>query len=94
MSSPYKELDTLVFMNSKLMDYDSREQKFIYDCMSISEIEEDTKTSTKDFRDALLRTGNWTEAQINTMRSKIFQPSVWETGSRTVRHLKLRTESK
>ena len=94
VSSPYKELDTLVFMNSKLMDYDSREQKFIYDCMSISEIEEDTKTSTKDFRDALLRTGNWTEAQINTMRSKIFQPSVWETGSRTVRHLKLRTESK
>jgi hypothetical protein len=92
LSSPSEVLvlDTLVFVYSRLAEYDSREQKFIQDCMALAEVEEDAKTSTKELRDGLVRTGNWTEAQINNLRSKVFQPSVWETGARTVRHLKLR----
>lgn len=92
LSSPSEVLvlDTLVFVYSKLAEYDLREQKFIQDCMILVEVEEDAKTSTKELRDGLVRTGNWTEAQINNLRTKVFQPSVWETGARTVRHLKLR----
>ena len=85
------KLDTLVFTNANFDDYDPREKTFIENCLAVAEIQEDTKTSTKDFRDALMRKGNYTEGQINSLRVKVFQPAVWEAGARNVRHLKLNT---
>lgn len=83
-------LDTIVFRNRNFEDYDINEQKIIKDVLKIVEICEDNKILAKDFKEYLRENLQWTDKKINELKSKIFQPEIWEAKSKELKHLKFK----
>lgn len=85
-SSSSIKLDTLVFKEDSMDKYDPQEQKFIRDCLHIVVVKEDSKIPAKEFKESMRKNGGWTDDSINLLRQKIFQPGVWDSGSKNIRH--------
>ena len=79
----------MVFTHESLSEYDNKEQRFIQDILKIAEIKEDTKIPAKDIKELLVKK-SWSQEAINHIRSQIFQPGVWDSGSKFIRHLQVR----
>jgi hypothetical protein len=80
-------LDTLVFREDSLDKYDPQEQKFIKDTLKILTVKEDSKTQAKEFKECMRKDYGWTDDSMNLLRMRIFQPGVWDSGSKSLRHL-------
>lgn len=91
MENRLKHLNTLVFkFRDYEVEYDSHERKIIDELLSIVDVCEDSKVSGKELKDVLRTKFQWTDKRFNDLKTKIFQPEVWEAKSKDVRHLKFR----